>query len=513
MMNQFFSIIILLVYSVNSFATEEEVSQLLLSEIMFYRMQDNNFDAIGRYLNAQSNKELVLNENNNAYIASVYLSYDLHSQVSDMMNLLIHNESNEIRDMSWFYLGKLHYRNKRVKSAVKAFSKIKGKLTATEQETKYIMYGVMAMNDHKYDIAIKEFSKVSNKSVLFPYVEFNLAIANVKTDKNLSQLAVTLTALAKKYATGTDESYVFSDRVYTTLGFSLLQNKEYELAKQSFRKVTFNGYLATRALQGMIYASSELQQYETALNLSLQLIKKTVGNESVHHAYIVIPYLLQRLNNTPKAMAFYQHAVGYFSQQRIDIKRYVNKVKRGEFDDYLLDLEKILNVEEWVRNQEMSRLFRFVSTLDEWRDAVYKYREMKYLEKRLDESFYEMVVIEADVQERNQEAYKKSFEEIAANKKQVKKSILWHQKYARRFVVKALQNQYGDVTDYLAQARFALAQFYDLEEQKKKALENKRLREEFKKRQALNKVDNKSLDTSSNIDTKQPSDVSKKEKP
>ena len=486
MMKAILIFIVFLGLSFESAATEDEVSQLLLSEVMFYRMQDNNFDAIGHYLNAKDNKELTLNENNNAYIASVYLNYDLHSQVSSMLDLLIHNESNSVRDMSWFYLGKLHYRNKRIKSAVDAFSKIEGQLTATEQEMKYIMYGVMAMNDNKHDVAIKEFSKVSSKSILYPYVEYNLAIAQVKIDKDLVLLTKSMTALALKYANGANEAYVFADRIHTTLGYALLQNQQYELAKQSFRKVTLDGHLVTRALQGMIYASSELHQYEVALNLSLQLIKKTIGNESVHHAYIVIPFLLQKLNNTEKATAFYQHAVDYFSQQRIDIKQYIDKTNKGEFDAYLLDLEKILNVEEWIDDKEMSRLFRFVSTLDEWRDAVYKFREMKYLEKRLDESFYELVVIEADVQKENKAAYKKSFERISSSKKEVKQSILWHQKYARRFVINALQNQYDDVTDYLSQARFALAQFYDLEEQKRQKREVEILRTNETKEKSLN---------------------------
>ncbi|MCK4710659.1 MAG: hypothetical protein KAU21_18740, partial [Gammaproteobacteria bacterium] len=231
-----------------------------------------------------------------------------------------------------------------------------------------------------------------------------------------------------------------------------------------------------RALQGMIYSSAELKQFDKALNLSLQLIKMTIGNEAIHHAYIVIPYILQKLNNTEKATAFYQHAVEYFSKQRIELKKYINKTRKGDFDPYLLDLEKILNVDEWVKDEEMSRLFRFVSTLDEWRDAVYKYQEMKYLEKRLDDSFYELVIIEADVQKENRARYKKSLRDIETNKKQVKKSIIWHQKYARHFVIKALQDQYDDVTDYLAQARFALAQFYDREEQKAQQLAIENLR-------------------------------------
>lgn len=479
---------IFLSISFESIATEDEVSQLLLSEIMFYRMQDNNFDAIGRYLNAKTRKNFVLNKNNKAYVASIYLNYDLHSQVSDMFDLLVRNESVTIRDMSWFYLGKLHYRNKRIKSAVQAFSKIEGQLTEAEQEMKYIMYGVMAMDDHKYNIALKELSKVPSTSVLYPYVEYNRAIANVKINKDLVLFTKVLYELVAKYATGSEESYVFSDRIHTTLGYVLLQDKQYELAKESFRKVTLNGYLETRALQGMIYASSELQQYESALNLSLQLIKKTIGNESVHHAYIVIPYLLQKLNNTTKAMAFYQHAVEYFSLQRVDIKQYIDRTKKGEFDEYLLDLDKILSVDDWIDDEEMSRLFRYISTLDEWRDAVYKYREMKYLEKRLDDSFFELVVVEPEVQAENMLAYKEMFKKISASKKGVKTSLFWHQKHARRFVVNALQDQYDDVTDYLSQARFSMAQFYDLEEQKKNKLETERLRRLYLKTKSEEKI-------------------------
>ena len=481
-MSKLVSLILLCCLSFSLSASEEEVSQLLLSEIMFYRMQDNNFDAIGHYLNARDNKEIFLNKNNHAYIASVYLNYDLHSQVNSMLDLLINNKSATVRDTSWFYLGKLHYKNKRIKSALKTFSKIKGKLSKEQQEIKHIMYGVMAMHDEKYDTAIKEFSKISLSSAFSPYIKFNLAIANMKKNKDYAMLTTSLTELAADQDTDIAESYVFADQIYTTLAYVLLQNGQFEKAQEYFRKVTLDGHLATRALQGMIYCASELKQFDKALNLSLQLIKMTIGNEAIHHAYIVIPFILQKLNNTEKATAFYQHAVEYFSEQRIELTKYINKTRKGEFDQYLLELEKVLNVDDWVKDDEMSRLFRFVSTLDEWRDAVYKYQEMKYLEKRLDDSFYELVIIEPDVQDENRGRYNKSLRDIEANKKRVKDSISWHQKYARHFVIKALQSQYDDVTDYLAQARFALAQFYDREEQKAQqlAIDNLRKQEEQK---------------------------------
>ena len=480
------SLFLCVCFSLNVNASENEVSKLLLSEIMFQRMQDNNFDAITHYLNSDDKKEIQLNENNQAYIASIYLNYDLHSQVRDMLDLLIHNESAKIRDMSWFYLGKLHYKNKRIQSAVDTFSKIEGKLSPAEQEIKHIMYGVMALNNANYDTAIDEFKKVPASSVFSPYVKYNLAISTMKKTGDFTQLSKTLTELAESKGVDGNLSYIFADQINTTLGYVLLQDKQYEKAKQYFRKVTLDGHLATRALQGLIYTLSEQEQYTKALNLSLQLIKMTIGNEAIHHAYIVIPYILQKLNDTEKATAFYQHAVEYFSQQRIELKEYITKTKKGRFDQYLLDLEKIIHVDEWVEDEEMSRLFRFVSTLDEWRDAVYKYNEMKYLEKRLDDSFYELVIIEADVKQDNRARYKKSLKDISASKEKVKKSIVWHQKYARHFVLQALQNQYDDVTDYLGQARFALAQFYDREEQKENHLAVEELRKEEQER--LNKL-------------------------
>jgi len=477
-MKQALALILLAFCSTIVNAAEDEISRLYLSEIMFHRMQDHNFDAITQYLNTTEKNELELNANNQAYIASIYLNYDLHSQVTSMLDYLIKNDSPLIRDTSWYYLGKLHYKNKRIKSAVDTFSKIKGKLSPEEQEIKHIMYGVMAMNDGRYDTALDELKKVSATSGFAPFVNYNIAIARMKKDNNTVVLAETLTKLAAEQKNETAQSFVFADQIYTTLGYVLLQNKEFEKAKEHFRKVTLDGHLATRALQGMIYTLSEQQEYSRALNLSLQLIKMTIGNEAIHQAYIVIPYLLQRLDDTEKAMAFYQHAVEYFAQQRVELKNYLNKIRRGEFDQYLLDIEKIMNVNEWVEDDEMARLFRFVSTLDEWRDAVYKYNEMKYLQKRLDDSFYELVIIEADVQKENRQRYKQSLDDIASSKKRVQTSLKWHQQYARNFVEKALNNQYDDVTDYLGQARFALAQFYDREEQREKQLEIEKLRQQ-----------------------------------
>lgn len=470
------SLLLVLFLALPAAATEDEVSRLLLSEVMFHRMQDRNFDAITHYLESKDKKQISLSENNQAYIASIYLNYDLHSQVQSMLDLLINNQSPLIRDRSWFYLGKLHYKNKRIKSAVETFSKIKGELPAEDQDIKHIMYGVMAINNASYDTAISELNKIPSTSVFSPFVKYNLAVANMKQSKDATAFARSLTALAENQQKGETLSYIFADQIYTTLGYVLLQNKDYEKAKEYFRKVTLDGHLATRALQGMIYTLSEQQQYTKALNLSLQLIKMTIGNEAIHHAYIVIPYILQKLDDTEKATAFYQHAVEYFSEQRIELKKYINKTKSGDFDQYLLELNKIINVDEWVDDEEMGRLFRFVTTLDEWRDAVYKYNEMKYLQKRLDDSFYELVIIEADVQKENSERYKKSLVDIDKSKKQVKKSLVWHQKYARHFVINALQDQYDDVTDYLGQARFALAQFYDQQEQKEKQLAIDKLR-------------------------------------
>lgn len=481
----------LFIASFCTYASEEEVSRLLLSEIMFYRMQDDNFDAITSYLKSAEAKELDLNANNQAYIASIYLNYDLHSQVSNMLDLLIKNDSPLIRDTSWFYLGKLHYRNKRIKSAVDTFSRIEGQLSPADQEIKHIMYGVMAINDGRYDTAISELEKVSVQSVLTPFVKYNIAIAKMRRDKNTQQFAQTLGALAESQKKNQVQSYVFSDQIYTTLGYVLLQNKEYEKAREAFRKVTLDGHLATRALQGMIYCLAEQEKYTRALNLSLQLIKMTIGNEAIHHAYIVIPYILQKLNDTEKAMAFYQHAVEYFGRQRVDLRRYITKTRQGKFDQYLLDLEKIINVDEWLEDEEMARLFRFVSTLDEWRDAVYKYNEMKYLKKRLENTFYELVIIEQDVQPENRRRYEESLAAIDKSKKKVEASIRWHQKYARHFVTGALQAQYDDVTDYLGQARFALAQFYDQEEQKEKMLAVEALRNAEKEKQEVQQPETK----------------------
>lgn len=486
-MKRFLALIFCWLVSLPVVATEDEVSRLLLSEIMFHRMQDNNFDAITHYLNATENRSLDLNANNKAYIASIYLNYDLHSQVASMLDFLIKNDSPLIRNTSWFYLGKLHYKNKRIKSAVETFSKIEGQLSPADQELKHIMYGVMAINDARYDTALKELGKISHTSAFAPFVKYNIAIANMKKTNDAVVFAGVLTQLAEAQDNASSLSYIFSDQIYTTLGYVLLQSKQYEKARQYFRKVTLDGHLATKALQGLIFTLSEQRQYSKALNLSLQLIKMTIGNEAIHHAYIVIPYILQRLDDTEKATAFYQHAVEYFSRQRIELKMHITKTRQGKFDKYLLDLEKIMNVDEWLEDEEMARLFRFVSTLDEWRDAVYKYNEMKYLLKRLDDSFYELVVIEADVQGDHKLRYEKLLADISVRKKRVQASIAWHQKYARHFVVKALNDQYNDVTDYLGQARFALAQFYDREEQKEKRQEIERLRNQQRlKKTSLN---------------------------
>ncbi|MDH5517948.1 MAG: hypothetical protein OEY36_09065 [Gammaproteobacteria bacterium] len=466
--------LLLVFYTLSCSATEQELADVLFSEIMFYRMQDDNFDAISHYLTAKESASLTLDNNSMAYVASVYLNYDLHSQVSGMLDLLTKNESVKIRNKAWFYLGKLHYKGRRVSSAATAFSKIEGDLSAANQQMKNIMYGIMAMNNKQYDTAIKELQKVAETSPFTSYVKYNIAICMMRKNADIAAFEKSLTALANAAAIK-NQADAFTDQIYTTLGYVLLQGGHYQQSKLAFRKVLLHGHLGSRALQGMIYASSELKQYELALNLSLRLIKQTVGNEAIHHAYIVIPYLLQKIDNREKAMAFYQYAVEYFGQQRLDLSHYIEKTGAGEFDRYLLDLDKILHVDEWLTNKQMSRLFRYVSTLDEWRDAVYKYREMTFVEKRLEQVFYQLVIAEPDVTDKNKARYQESVAAVEKSKAEVRQSIEWHQKFARHFIIDTLRAQYDEVTDYLSQARFALAQFYDKQELKQQQLETEQL--------------------------------------
>lgn len=451
---------LLLFLSFQSIHAADDRSRLSMSEVMFYRFQDNNFDAIASYLSARDRQQFELDNNDRAFIASVYLNYDIHSQAQDMLNLLIHNESAEIRNTSWFYLGKLHYRNKRIKSAVASFSKIDGALPKPLEDVKHIMYGIMAYNDAKFNIALEEFNKVPESSEFSLYVKYNSSLAQLKLNGDIEKYTTDIMSLISQAA---DKKYppIFTDLLYVTSGYQYLNKQQYDNALQQLRQVSANGYYSSRALQGMVYAAYQLGNYDKALNLAVQLLDMTVGNESVHYAYSLIPHILQKLNRQPKAMAFFQYSVEFFDKQRVKLEAYISDIEKGELDPYLLDLKKILTAEEWLQDPEMARLLRYISTLEEWRDAVYKYQEMQHLQKRLDDTFYELLTIDADVKDNKRAQFKNIVSGVSAQKLKVEKSIKWHQYHARYFMMSELKKQHDGVLAYLARARFALAQHYD----------------------------------------------------
>lgn len=455
---------LLLIMSFQSLHAADELSRLSMAEIMYYRFQDNNFDAIASYLNAKDKQQLNLDNNDQAFVASVYLNYDIHSQAQDMLNLLIKNPSPDIRNTAWFYLGKLHYRNKRTKSAVESFSRIEGALPGALEEVRHIMYGIMAYNDARFNVAVDEFSKVSDASMFSLYVKYNLALAELKLNNDIEKFSAAIDLLIGQVP---DKNYpaVFIDLLYVTSGYQQLDKQQYESALLKLSRVSADGYYSSRALQGMVYAAYQLADYDRALNLAVQLLDMTVGNESVHYAYSLIPYILQKLDRQKKAMAFFQYSVEFFDKQRVKLEAYITDIEKGEFDQYLLNVEKILTAEEWLQDPEMARLLRYISTLDEWRDAVYKYDEMQHLEKRLDDSAYELLAVDADIGENNRAQYKKIVSEISAQKLKVQQSIKWHQYHARYFMMSELKKQHDGVVTYLARARFSLARYYDEQNQ------------------------------------------------
>jgi tetratricopeptide (TPR) repeat protein len=126
----------------------------------------------------------------------------------------------------------------------------------------------------------------------------------------------------------------FLNRVYTTLGFSQLQQGFYRNARESFRNVKIKSDYADQALLGLGMAALNQEDFLGAFNAFDQLKKHQKQNTFVEQSYLMSAFALAKLKQNKSAAAAYAEAETYYENRVTLLSAALTQLNNNDWQDF-----------------------------------------------------------------------------------------------------------------------------------------------------------------------------------
>ena len=278
-----------------------------------------------------------------------------------------------------FSLAKYYFSRNQWKETIGIVESIRSDLPAEDYHHALLMHGISLQHLQKHRAALGEYAKIQSTSRYYAAARLNMAVANIRQDWWTDAHIIINELLNNK---GRKRESELNDRLYTVLGYSLLQQQYFRNSRDAFRSVSLNGKYTNKALLGLAVTAAYQEDYVGALNAIKILKDKKNRDLPVDEANLLLPYFYERLKQLTTASTGYLEAIKYYEHRIQSMKEAIpsdSNILRMQvvasnsstitLNDEIVDLSEKLPVFIF---ENIRMLARFQPHLDRLDDAALK---------------------------------------------------------------------------------------------------------------------------------------------
>jgi hypothetical protein len=179
------------------------------------------------------------------------------------------------------------------------------------------------------------------------------------------------------------------DKSNLVLGTKLLDEKNFEGAKEVLDRVRLVGPFSNRALLGSGWADAFQGHFERALVPWSILVKREVTDASVQEAMLAAPYAYGKLNVYSKAALMYGSALEKFSTEIDKLDASIKSIREGHFlralvrEELKQDANWVVKLRKLPQTPETYYLLKLMASHD-FQESLKNYLDLEELRKKLD---------------------------------------------------------------------------------------------------------------------------------
>jgi len=285
----------------------------LLSAVKQHIAKNNSTLAANTIFNNMALLNEHYDDRNIPYFISILLNQNDTKTAKVLFELINHKGDQTLISNITYRFAIFSFRQNKWQKTLQLLDGIMNDLVDEDYQHALLMQGISLQKLKKHRDSIAYYKKIEPTSTYYLSARLNIAIANIRqgwwTDAHITiQNSLKSAEAAKQEET--------LNRLYLTLGYSLLSQKNYRDSRDYFRNISVESLYANRALLGITLAAANQNDFVGALN-SAQILKERQTYElPVDESRLLTPYYYEKLQQPTTASAGYLEAINYY-QKRI----------------------------------------------------------------------------------------------------------------------------------------------------------------------------------------------------
>jgi tetratricopeptide (TPR) repeat protein len=379
-----------------------EIRDPYYGDALFYFFGDRYFTSLTTLMASQQfNRVDHHSDEAEVLRGGMLASYGLTKEAGEIFTHLIERGATPpVRDRAWFYLAKIRYQRGYLPEAEEAIAHVENHLPPELQEDYGLLLANLLMARTDYAGAAGALKPLTDKSWFgrtlgSRYVRYNLGIALLKSGE--SKRGTEMLEAVGKESAATEEFRSLRDRANVALGFSALSENRPTEARVYLERVRLQGLQSSKALLGFGWAADALKDPKLALVPWTELAQRDNGDTAVLEAQIAVPYAYAELGAYGQALERYEGAISAFERESADLQESIKAIRAGNLIEQLVDQNPgdemgwFWNIRD-LPNMPHARHLAQVLAQHEFQESLKNYRDLRFLQRNLDEWRDKLVV-------------------------------------------------------------------------------------------------------------------------
>ena len=374
------------------------LKDLYFGEALYYAFQGEWFNAIAR-LDTELMQHYGVDEpeldtlhyhiNQAEFdVGDFELAYRMHQRAGRAITAVIEgNVAEPVRNEAIFRLARIYFQKDQPVNAQYAVERVEGVVPDSIRHDLDFLRAQIHMANGRFAEAASVLKDLTDVEGLEGFASYNLGIALIGDGKELE---------GRRYLdrtgqieTGDELTLAIRDKANLVLGSKLLNEKDYEGAKQLLDRVRLTGPFSSRALLGSGWADAFLGRFEKALVPWSVLVTREVTDASVQEALLALPYAYGKLNVSSTAAVVYSSSLKKFGTEIDKLGASIKSIREGRFlkaltrEELKLDADWVVRLRELPDTPDTYYLLDLMASHD-FQESLKNYLDLAALRLKLD---------------------------------------------------------------------------------------------------------------------------------
>jgi len=401
-MYRLFVSLTILIFSVSSAVAgtpaPKELKDPYFGEALYYAFQGDWFDAIARLdtelpqhygLDEPELDSLYFHINQAEFaVGDFELAYRMHRRAGRAITAVIEgNVEEQVRNEAIFRLARIYFQKDQPANALYAVERIRGAVPPKIRDDLAFLRAQIFMANGRFAEAASILRELQDAESLEGFSTYNLGIALLKDGKELEGRRYL--DLTGQIDSNNDLTLAIKDKSNLVLGTKLLEEHNYEGAKEVLDRVRLNGPFSNRALLGSGWADVFQGRFEMALVPWSVLVTREVTDAAVQEAMLAVPYAYGKLSVHSRAALMYGSALENFDTEIDKLDASIKSIREGYFlralvrEELKQDVNWVVKLRKLPQTPETYYLLELMASHD-FQESLKNYLDLEELRKKLE---------------------------------------------------------------------------------------------------------------------------------